>query len=158
MQKLKLTQGYFAQVSDEDYQRVWVAGPWFPLIAKRKDGTIRSIYARHNVRRKGKAAQQYLGQFILGVRKFVSHMDNDGLNCTRDNIRKSTKSQNIAKQRLRADNQAGFKGVVNRKGHFMAQIDEKYLGAFPTAQEAARAYDAAAKKKYGEFATLNFPR
>ena len=164
MKSIELTQGYVAIVDDKDYDRVSDAGPWYPLKSIRKDGSIRGTHARRNVLVKGKRAQEYMGQFILNVHNMdVSYLDNDGLNCTRENLRKSTRSQTCAKQRLRKDNAFGLKGVSDRanqygKRYLFAQIDKTYIGSFGTAEEAARAYDAAALAKYGEFALLNFPK
>lgn len=163
---IELTQGYVAVVDVGDYQRVEEAGPWFPLISKRKDGSIRSVRARRNVRVNGKAGQQYMGQFILDVHQKgvdVSHLDNDGLNCTRKNLRKSTRSQTCVKQRLRKDNRFKLKGVTTHttqqgNTYFQAQLGHVYLGSFSTANQAGKAYDAAALAKYGEFALLNFPQ
>jgi hypothetical protein len=57
----------------------------------------------------------------------------------------------------------GFRGVVRhqRGGNFFALVRSHgtayYLGTFPTAENAARAYDAKARELYGERAILNFP-
>jgi len=51
-----------------------------------------------------------------------------------------------------------FKGVTVHKktGKFQVQIAHQYIGLFDDAESAARAYDAAAMERYGEFACTNF--
>ena len=62
-----------------------------------------------------------------------------------------------------AGHSSKFKGVTKRgKASWEAQIElgkrkAKYLGAFSSEEDAARAYDAAARTYFGEFAYQNFP-
>lgn len=107
----------------------------------------------------------YLHQFIVdapnGVE--VDHRDGDGLNCRRSNIRIATRGQN-ARNMVRPVGASGYRGVTKPYGRkkWPAQIvmDGRALriGYFPTAEEAAKAHDDAARKLHGAFAVLNFPR
>ncbi|MFH1371423.1 MAG: HNH endonuclease [Planctomycetota bacterium] len=97
----------------------------------------------------------------------VDHKNHNGLDNRKDNLRLATYSQNMQNRRkIRRACSSRFKGVMFRKevhrrrrwrgsikvGGWMIE-----LGMFKTEVEAARAYDAAAKKHFGEFACLNFP-
>lgn len=72
------------------------------------------------------------------------------------NLRPATPAQN-AQNRKRQKN-AGYKGVHHRpNGRWQAIIQKDCLGTFDVEADAARAYDAAARVRYGEYARLNFP-
>lgn len=72
------------------------------------------------------------------------------------NLRKASHSQNRWNQRRRKDSLTGYKGVTKVKNGWMARIriygKQRYLGVFPTPQEAHKAYCAAAEKLFGQFA------
>jgi hypothetical protein len=74
----------------------------------------------------------------------------------RSNIRLATNKQNSWNSRPRRSNRGDYKGVcLNKKtGKYVARIT---IGHFDTEQEAAEAYDSAAKHFHKEFAWLNFP-
>lgn len=98
----------------------------------------------------------------------VDHIDNDGLNNTRSNLRVVTGSQN-GRNRSKGEFYKGqptssiYKGVSFYKnyGKYMVRImvDKKsiFIGYFKNEIDAARAYDVAAKKYHREYAKLNFP-
>jgi hypothetical protein len=89
------------------------------------------------------------------------HEDRDKLNNRRKNLRLATRSLNNANRAIKGRAFSGFKGValVKATGRWKAEITvnnvAQYLGAFRTPEEAARAYNSAAKAAFGEFAVLN---
>jgi hypothetical protein len=94
----------------------------------------------------------------------IDHIDGNGLNCQRANLRWATRAQNMANRRKLRKGANRFKGVS-----FLARLDKyqayigsggtrRYLGVFTSEENAARAYDRAALDMYGPFASLNFPQ
>lgn len=87
----------------------------------------------------------------------VDHINHDKLNNQRKNLRNCSRAENQFNQKLRKDNTSGFKGVrFNKKtGKWRADImmnrRSKFLGHFPSAQEAAKAYTESAKRLFGRF-------
>lgn len=106
----------------------------------------------------------YMHRQILDARsgQIVDHINGNGLDNRRSNLRFVTAGQNAANSA--PGGASGYRGVekhYGRKKPWRARIVKdgrpRYLGIFETAEAAARAYDAAAKEHYGEFARLNFP-
>jgi hypothetical protein len=94
--------------------------------------------------------------------KLVDHRDGEGLHNWQSNLRVCLKAQNNANRRISKNNSVGYKGVRRKKdGSFLAEITHAKrtvrLGSFSTAEDAARAWDAAAVSLWGEFAITNFP-
>jgi hypothetical protein len=101
----------------------------------------------------------------------TDHINGDGLDNRRVNLRAVTRSQNIQNSRKRRGAGSRYKGVYlyARRGHWVAQIylfdptrtppkRQVRLGSFASEEAAACAYDDAARRHFGEFAALNFPR
>ena len=85
----------------------------------------------------------------------IDHENHQTLDNRKQNLRKATTLQNIRNQKLRTTNTSGFMGVVKRKNRWIAQLSGHHVGVFDTIEEAREARDKAAKKIYGEFASLN---
>lgn len=105
-----------------------------------------------------------LHRIVMGIRLKrwleVDHADCNKLNNQRANLRLCNRSQNL--QNRPSYSKTGFKGVYSvPSGRYMASVPinrkSKYIGTYDTPEEAARAYDKAAKELHGEFARLNFP-
>ena len=88
---------------------------------------------------------------------FIDHIDGNGLNNKRNNLRIVTHTQNMFNRRLRVDNASGFKGVFWHKhtkkwaSEIVANKIRHHLGYFKTPEDAHAAYIAAAKKLHGEY-------
>lgn len=96
----------------------------------------------------------------LNLSKHIDHVDQNGLNNTRQNVRAATYSQNQANRALMRTNKTGFKGVsyVAGEGYrvqFTANGRRRRIGAFADPEAAGRVYDAWAKEAHGKFAWLN---
>jgi hypothetical protein len=162
--ELPLTKGYVAIIDDEDARLA--VHKWQAHERRRPDGTIRAVYATREVRRPGRRpTTEKLHQAVLrappGVVE-IDHINHDGLDCRRSNLRPATTQQNQANRGPQRNNTSGFKGVrwSSQGRTWQAQIKVsgrvRYLGRFADPKTAASAYDRAALDAFGEFAWLNF--
>lgn len=169
MKQVPLTQGAFALVDDEDEDLVstyrWQLGGndrRFPY----------ATYVRHTT-----AGVVHIAMHRLVVAaeagQIVDHRDGNGLNNTRGNLRICTyleNNRNRARYVRRKRESGGYLGVCLHRasGLWHAQIHAGppmangqasaiSLRYFTDPESAARAYDAAARFYFGEFASVNFP-
>jgi hypothetical protein len=95
--------------------------------------------------------------------KCVDHIDGNGLNNQRTNLRLCTTAENL-RNRVRTRSLSGYRGVawdhIHEKwqAHFTLNRKAVTLGNFKDPADAARCWDEAARKHYGAFGTFNFPR
>lgn len=149
MIQIPLTRGAVTIIDDGDYDLV-NAHEWHI-------NACRSTYYA----RSGTRAGIYLHRLLLPEAQRVEHIDGDGLNNQRHNLRPTTYSQSS----ITAPPKPGrlYKGVREYlPGRWSARIGgdgrpNTHLGAYPTAEEAARAYDQAAYERWGDLAYLNLP-
>lgn len=106
-----------------------------------------------------------LGRLITGAKpgEEIDHINHDGFDNRRCNLRICTRKQNMRNTRGRSSATSQYKGVCWRKSEkkWRAQIrntetgKRTHLGYFANELDAARAYNVAALRFYGEFAYLN---
>lgn len=123
-------------------------------------------YANRRIEKHGKGKHISMHRIIL-ERKLgrpiresmgVDHINGNGLDNRRENLREATQGQNMRNLRLRGDNTSQYKGVRRLGPHsWEARVDEQTIGYFDTAKDASFAYDHTALEQYGEFARLNHP-
>ena len=122
---------------------------------------------RTRLERDGKQKVVWMHREIMkaGDREFCDHINRNGLDNRKANLRLATRSQNAWNRRkAKIESRSKYKGVswYNRGKRWNARIHvnrkEKFLGIFADEIEAAKAYDAAARKCFGEFAQLNFDK
>jgi hypothetical protein len=157
--KIPLTKGRFARVDPEDY--IWLAQfRWHSKTSK--DAT----YAVRTIQVKGRAKRIYMHRLLTNTPEGLvcDHMNHDGLDNRKGNLRNCTIAQNNANRRSARDSSSQYIGVSRDKrrnkwvAHIKIKGEEKYLGSFDVEEDAARAHDAAAWAQHGPFAHLNFPQ
>jgi AP2 domain. len=150
------TQGLVTLVSRQDSDRV-SRHVWYASGKLGKTGRLRYAHRAIN----GKS--QFLHHFILeietgSIKRPVDHIDGNGLNNTRENLRITTQSSNCQRTFPKPTN--GFQGIQKQHSlvnKWVACIriggkNKRYLGSFSTPEEAATEYDLAALKIHGSLA------
>jgi hypothetical protein len=159
---IPLTRGRFAVVDADDFERInklkWLAVPKY----LGSDG----FYAKRNEKREnGKTINVFMHRMILEIRDgfFTDHINGNGLDNRKCNLREVTNRQNCrAKKRKALNKTSKYRGVYFSNKKWMASIlirgDRQYfVGSFNSELEASKARD----KKAIEFGffneSLNFP-
>jgi len=152
MKLIKLTQGKQAIVDDEDYATL-IKRKWCVKISTHKKNDYAYGWVRGS-RGNGIFMHREIMECPLGMS--IDHINGNGLDNRKNNLRVCTQSQNRMNTRVGGNN---YKGLSRNKNSWQVNIGvggkKIYVGLFGSAADAARAYNGAAIKYHGEFAKLN---
>lgn len=136
---------------------------WFLTVFDK--GGREAFYA---MRKPTKTSTVYLHRQVMKLKPGdpqVDHRDFDGLNCQRKNLRVAGYKNQQNKRKQQSKTQSIYKGVClscgkSIKWRAFIRVNGKgiYLGTFLNEEDAARVYDKYAKKYFGTYACLNFPK
>lgn len=145
---IPLTQGKVAIVDDEDYETL-IQFTWSAHRSRN------CWYARTRIQ----GMQFGMHELVLGE-KYVDHINRNGLDNRRENLRFCTNSQNqMNKGKQSGSYYSRYKGVTRHRSGWMVRIQVNgkriQVGYFKVEEDAAVAYNMAALKYHGEFARLN---
>lgn len=155
MKQIDLTQSKVALVDDEDYDKV-INNLWYAAKDKK------SYYAQRQIRTETGRKTFHMHQVIMNTTERVDHINGDGLDNRKQNLRLATNQQNCMNVAPKHSNKTSkYKGVFKtRSGTFEIQIKINYksrsVGRVKDEELAAKYYDAAARYYHKEFAWCNF--
>ena len=188
--RIPLTQGKFAIVDPADYEKL-ARYKWFAVgyersfyamrMVKAKAGRVkppirklrgkppmRKLWGKPPMRKlwgKQKSVRMHRAVLDVPAGKFIDHINHNGLDNRKANLRIVTRRENSwNKRKQRGNYSSQYKGVtwLKRTGKWQARIvcrgTSIFIGQFDDEEAAARAYDARAAELFGEYAALNFRR
>jgi hypothetical protein len=157
--KITLNDGKYTIVDAGDY---YILNSYDWYARKNQSG----VYYAYRFNDSGEGPKiEAMHRVIMGSPKgkLIDHRNGVGLDNRRENLRQATRIENGCNKRKRKNTTSRYIGVTFRKQYrkWIAAIkhgsNRVWLGTFDNEIDAAKTYDAAAKKYHGEFARLNFP-
>lgn len=154
---IKLSSGDFVKIDPEDYPKVskhhWYLNTFRGLKYAKTSSTVNG---------KKKCIGMHSIILIAGEGLEIDHINNDGLDNRKSNLRICTHRQNLMNVRAQTGKSSKYKGVSKTQDNTWKAVsrvsgEQKYLGRFKTEKEAAIAYDNEVIKYGDEHAFLNFP-
>lgn len=158
MKEVPVSNGkYTAFVNDEDYGTV---SKYVWYIYKSNSN---SLYARAKIRTGNKIKKVFMHRFILKAKDgdIIDHIDHNGLNNQRNNIRIANPSINSMNRRnsKKESSTSIYKGVYKKGNRYIARITkdgiEYFYGSYIEEDDAGLAYNRGAIEHFGEYAVLN---
>lgn len=156
MKKIQLSQGQFALVDDDVFEKLNVK-KWYA----HWNFHTKSYYALRNARTSGgKRCSIYMHRQIVAVPPglMVDHSNHDSLDNQKTNLRIVTNAQNTRNRRgPNRYSKTGVRGITQSPNgkKYRAQIgvsgEIKYLGLFDTPELASATYKKANRLYYGEY-------
>ena len=149
---IQLTQGKSTLVDEDDYERF-------------KDLKFYAVNYKGWWYAKTTTPHRYLHRLILNVKnnEYVDHINGDGLDNRRCNLRTATNSQNQMNSKKPSGGTSRYKGVNWNKedncwySRITANKKSIFLGCYFSEIDSAKIYDKMATELFGEYAKLNFP-
>lgn len=146
-------------VDDDDYEKV-SQFKWFYV--QQRDGGYAKRYVRLVNGRQEYQAMHHLVWGAVPVGFEIDHVDRNGINNQRHNLRLATRQQNNVNRRtVNGRKTSKYRGVSlsreTQKWRASITVEKRsiYLGTFREEEAAARAYNSAAQQFFGKFAVLN---
>lgn len=139
MKKIKLTQGKYALVDNEDFEKV---------------NSIKWCFNNGYAINKRIAPMH---RFIMNcpAEMIVDHINGDRLDNRKSNLRICNNQQNSVNKEFPYVNSTGYRGIHARGKRYYAKFANINLGTFDTIREAIKAYNKHAKIRFGKFARLH---
>ena len=161
MKKIKLTRNKYALVDDNlfDYLNQW---KWYAKSSKWGYYAVREQHISGSGKKEIKERIR-MHRLIMNPpkNKQIDHINHNGLDNRKENLRIVTNSQNAMNCRNRSDNTSGYKGITwdKSKNKWQAQIivNQKniHLGRYSNIQGAWLARRWGERLYHGEYANLS---
>lgn len=159
VKKIPITHGLYALVDDADHK---IIGQWKWSASRLPSGIVYAVRGTH-LSRPRRSVMYLMHREIMGCKRgdgiIVDHINANGLDNRRSNLRCCTKGQNLQRGN-KPKGKARLRGVTKHGKKWVASITfnrrTRYLGLFKTKRNAADRYDEEALRLFGIHALTNF--